>query len=1008
MWNQFSRASILIGLQCVFICIIAWLNIQQLKQQAHTMEAKQKVAFENQLRLYNQRPNYAQYQLLLKDLPEIAYLSIHVNKRPFFIYGTTEQLEHGAKSVDGASVTEANELLSYSYHLSAIPLNKKVEETIFVSIILVVLTCFLLIMTHLFFRRRYVESISELIYSIKSLSQGNIVEPKLLARKGRLSEAAHALKEYLDQLQAQQKHEAELTERMRTSIIESSLDGLITINIDNKIIEFSPSAERIFGWKREEVLGQNLTELVIPEPMRAGHAKGMKHFAETGEGPLIGKRVEVEALRRDGSLFPVELGLIKTEHGGTRLCTASIRDISERVQNEKDLLMAKEQAEAASQAKSRFLSYMSHEIRSPLNAVLGSLNLLNEKAVTSEQKRLVHIAHSSGENLLTVINEILDFSKIEAGHIEISKDNIDISEMIHKLLVVADSKLKNNAIAFMGYIQPNVPKVIVSDSVKLRQLINIFVDNALKFTKKGVIGVEIGVRKRELEKTLQEKPELENTEQETEQEVGSGSELDSANQEMLDINIFDSGVGISEEMQASIFAEFKQVDAARDTGYGGTGLGLAIAKNFVEAMGGQIEVFSEVGKGSQFTLSLPIEVLDQAERYQSLNLPVDDAVVLFLSANQRLQQKFEQIYQDTATCLFAETLEQASTLVNQHSGAHMVLLVDTHTIQVDLAFDDLASRCQQTIVLHDSLVVDAAWVNKGWYFVESPLINLELNRVIQGETSSKVFENDANTPLKFSGHILLVEDVEANRIVAGEMLIGRGFEVDYAVDGVEAVNQANQRKYDVILMDVRMPKMNGIDASEHIRNEGGPNANTPIIALTANAEKSEISRCQKAGIDKFISKPFDTVNLLANIQDSIQNGQSQRDSAVSEEEAASLDAQPIINLDTINQLEKDTSTEAMPRMLQMFLDEMTKRVDALKEAKAIGDVGEIREQAHAIKSCSGTFGALRMHHLGKNLESMCVAEKVDLIQINQVVDALLNIAQQTEEAVVEQRSNYLS
>jgi len=789
------------------------------------------------------------------------------------------------------------------------------------------------------------------------------------------------------------------TLKIKSAISDASLDALITINRHDKIVEWSNAAETTFGWLRDEVMGKTMNEIIVPVPLREAHMKGMKAFVETGEGPLINKRVEIDALHRDGNLFPVELGLVAIEHDGERLATAFVRDISERKKAEVELLEAKEKAEAASKTKSRFLSYMSHEIRSPLNAVLGSLALLNNRLETPEQLRLFQIARSSGENLLSVINEILDFSKIEAGHLEVLTSPVSIIDSLHRLLSVADSKRMNQAVEVLCYVNQEVPETIDVDEAKLRQILTILMDNAIKFTEQGSVEVWVGID-------------------------SSGSE-----NTYLNIEVVDSGIGIESEMLPSVFAEFEQVDAVRDTGYGGTGLGLAIAKRFVEAMKGNISVTSQYGEGCRFKVGIPVSIENNEAETNAIRSNKTGKIYLF-SQNPLLIQFIRRMLRRQVT---SESFE----LIVVSSENH----IDVPTVECEGEFFIVDSKWPDSKVLNQFAtrsedqvaIVASVWdsdfdiENSACEIFEKPLIDRDISNWLLKKKPLEVISEEPTIKLTPANNelILLVEDVEVNRVIAREILLEHGFEVHEAVNGLEAVNLADEHCYDAILMDMRMPVLNGLDATSRIRSDSKLNSTTPIIALTANAEISEIERCLAVGINEFISKPVEFEKLILIINQHIKKPSRKRRRAkpnlasktvrhikqanevreiVSSKEPNkdSNSGQEILNKNVIRQLAKDTSIETLPKMLLIFCDEIKNRALALEQAHVERDLNEIVEQAHAIKSCSGTFGATQLYLITQQLECLARQERVELKQITPLIESTFLYAKLT----IEQYKNF--
>lgn len=650
------------------------------------------------------------------------------------------------------------------------------------------------------------------------------------------------------------EHAVRLQEQLKSNLVDSSLDALVTINGDGHVIDFSQSAESLFGWRKADILGQPMENYLIPSELRDAHQKGMAHFLATGEGPLIGKRVETNACRKDGKSFPVELALTAIWVDGEVFVTAAIRDITERKQREDELVNAKAEAEDASQAKSRFLSYMSHEIRSPMNAVLGSLALIQERGNLQESEQYyLDLARESGDSLLQVVNEVLDFSKIEAGHVQFRQGSCSLAELIRSVQSAILAKGVKKDVTLHTELEESIPSVIMTDGEHLRQILTILLDNAYKFTEKGEITCA----------------------------VNDVTAVVEAGPRRLRISVQDTGPGVPSELVDTIFSEFEQTDAIRDSGFGGTGLGLAIAKRLVTAMGGAIWLESAVGVGSTFTVELPFD-----------------------------------------TC-----------------GADTAIPIQTDPSEED--------------------------TRKG------------------------------NLSVQTSGlKILLVDDVEANLIIGAELLKNRGHSVDVAHDGEEAVHRACETEYSVILMDMRMPKLNGLEATQQIRSSTGKNSSTPIIALTANAEKSEIKRCLEGGMNDFVSKPFDIERLNSTIEKCLSD-KRQEDLKMHEPVESKDEDQEVLSDDVLNQLTKDTSAESLPMMISVFINEIKKRIEGIDRAEALGDESEIREQAHALKSCAGTFGGMRLQAAAHELENLASRSRACS---DDVIPMVRKVAEQTLEA----------
>ena len=374
------------------------------------------------------------------------------------------------------------------------------------------------------------------------------------------------------------RHEESLhgSEARKAAILQSALDCIITVDQDSRIVEINPAAERTFGYRKEEALGKSMPELFIPPSLRETHYQGMKRYLETGAAVVLGKRVELLAIRRDGTEFPVELAVNRIPFAGPALFTATLRDITDRKQAEADLLNAKEMAEQANHSKSNFLANMSHELRTPLNAIIGYSEMLQEEAdengVPSLKSDLRKI-YSAGRHLLNLISDILDLSKIEAGRMEVHSESFEVQTLLDDVAATVRPIMEKNANRFEVALSPNLG-VMHTDATKVRQSLLNLLSNAAKFTTDGVVKLQAEV------------------------EQAGGTEI-------LCFQVVDTGIGIKPEQMPELFQPFSQLDSPASRRLGGTGLGLALTRRFCEMMGGSVHVESEPDRGSRFTIRLP-------------------------------------------------------------------------------------------------------------------------------------------------------------------------------------------------------------------------------------------------------------------------------------------------------------------------------------------------------------------------------------------------------------------
>lgn len=359
------------------------------------------------------------------------------------------------------------------------------------------------------------------------------------------------------------------------AIVRTAVNGVISINQDGIVQIFNPAAEKLFGWKAEEVVGENVVK-IIPDIGTKEHNGFIQNYIQGGDAKIVGIGREVLGLRKDGSTFPAQLSVGHNKIGkGKHLFVAFIDDITERKLAEQELLQAKETAEEAAQVKASFLANMSHEIRTPMNAIIGfSEILLQDKKLRSESKQHVNTILTSGRNLLHIINDILDFSKIEAGQIQLENVCFHLANAIKETLRTLEFKAAEKDLKLSLYVAANVPEKVMGDPTRLRQVLINLIGNAIKFTATGTIMVRIALEE---------------------------------NTNMLLFSVSDTGIGMTPEQTSNVFEAFAQADSSTNRRFGGTGLGTTISKQIVELMGGKIWAESEVNKGSTFYFTTSME-----------------------------------------------------------------------------------------------------------------------------------------------------------------------------------------------------------------------------------------------------------------------------------------------------------------------------------------------------------------------------------------------------------------
>jgi len=769
------------------------------------------------------------------------------------------------------------------------------------------------------------------------------------------------------------------------SLYTSHLDALVTIDGNSIIHEFSPSAEQLFGYTREEAIGQHVADIVIPPNMHTAHNEGMGRFHVSRSGPVINTRIEIEAIRRNGEIFPCELTVVPTEeYQGTTYFTASIRDISGSKAHEAALKKAKEIAEASNQAKSRFLAHMSHEIRSPLNAVIGCMDLLLDSGLTDEQMPLAETSLEAGHGLLGIIEDVLDFSKIEAGQQKITPSVFNLVELCEQVSEVISIRAGAKEINIGCCIDPQIPAELISDASHIRRILTNLMDNAVKFTEIGGVVLKVSV-----------------------------GDTDPEHQHVdIVFEISDTGIGIPEENQASLFQEFAQVDNSDTASYGGTGLGLAICRDLAELLGGRINLKSDASSGSTFTVLIPFKTTANSDN--GLAQLTRKTPISVLSDNKSFRSTMAQQCQKLGIpCDFIESGTKATN--DLHKSKDHFVIVDTSASQFNIALAELSDAVgvnKGNILLYarpyaPDIIIGAK--SQGFqHILQRPLkassFIQRLNMMSDGASPTHKVEahpiNSTATGSSTSRRILLAEDNLANQLVAKTMLSRAGYQIDIANNGLEAIAALAKTQYDLVLMDVRMPKLDGISATQEIRKSDEHWSAIPIIAMTANAFDTDIERCLASGMNAFLPKPVNRRELLDMVAKFSRGDFHSVEHSAENDRLSTQSIQPLLDETIVNRLIADTSPEAAAAIMGMFVQELEKFSAFIEQIKDLPELKPIREMAHSCKSSAGYCGAVPFQDLAQKIETAC-----DLQDQEKVASYLLeipNVLRQTISAIHDQ------
>ncbi len=724
--------------------------------------------------------------------------------------------------------------------------------------------------------------------------------------------------------------------RMRLTV-DKALDAVVTMDAEGRIQGWNAQAEVTFGWSRAEAIGRSLADTIIPPSQREAHARGLARFLETGTGRLVNTRVEMPAWHRDGHEFPVELSVSAIALGDTHLFTAFVRDITERKHADEELRSAKEAAEAASRAKSEFLATMSHEIRTPMNGIFGMTELALDTADDAERRDFLVRARACAESLMTIINDVLDFSKIEAGKLDLECIEFDVRSVVDGVLDTLAIEANRKQLELVGFVDAALPPRLKGDPGRLRQILMNLAGNALKFTDHGEIVIRL----------------------ERGGDVGALIPLR--------CTVSDTGIGIPPDKQAAIFESFTQADSSTTRRYGGTGLGLAISQRLVALMGGAIGVESEPGHGSTFWFTVALEEggavvpFDYGALAGMRVLVVDDN-----ATNRMVLLKLLQSWGCRAS-LASGGAEGCDLLVHAAHGGEPfdVLLLDMHMPDVDGI--ETARRIRADPAIRDVAIIALTSVRRSGArhdelglaaLIPKPIKHAQLAEAIV-QTRARTAVEDAPTRDAAPARILVVDDNEANRIVAETVLKRAGYEVYVATNGREAIAAFKRIAPDLVLMDVQMPDMDGLAATAAIRAGEDPACRRPIYALSAATTGEDRARCAEAQMNGYIEKPLRREALLETVARALAGAPR----------SAPAKPAPAVDDDLID-------PEMMADIARRFLEEAVVRCEALRAAISGGEAKAVEHIGHYLKGGAAQLAMGGVREIAAAIETLGRAGQV--------------------------------
>ncbi len=800
-----------------------------------------------------------------------------------------------------------------------------------------------------------------------------------------------ALEGFITDITARKQTEESLADETirRRVLFEQSPDGIVVLDQEGKVYEANRQYAQMLGYTMEEIYQLHVWDWDA-QWTRQELLQRVRNITITGN------HFETRHRRKDGSVYDVEISSSVAVCSGQKLVFCLCRDISDRKRAETNLRNAlaeaerlnrylEEQtayantmaamAESASIAKSEFLANMSHEIRTPMNGVIGMTGLLLDTELNDEQRQYAEIVRNCGESLLGLINDILDYSKIEANKLELESMDFDLRDVLEDFAGMIAVKAHEKGVEFVCAANPDVPSYVNGDPGRLRQILTNLAGNAIKFTEQG----EVAVRVETVSRTGQ--------------------------QVMLRFLIHDTGIGIPADKIETLFEKFTQVDASTTRKYGGTGLGLAISKQLAEKMGGQIGVASKEGEGSRFWFTVQLGLKPEQDRPRNTCTKIQDKRILIVDDNAtnreilaaRLSAWGALAAESPGGPEALQKLDEAyragtpfEIVITDMQMPEMDGLMLGRAIRQDPRFNGLCLMMMSSLGRQEnsSVLAELGFAASLTKPVRPSELYARLMTAITGIKNSGISRPHASsrteplTPGR-SVRILLVEDNITNQQVAIGILKKMGLHADAAANGVEAIKALEFIPYDLVLMDIQMPEMDGLEAARRIRHPESTvlNRRIPIIAMTAHAMQGDRDKCLEAGMDDYITKPVtprtlaDKLALWLPCEDAVPETPLTQQTPAAQQPA--VRQTPVY--DRTGFLERLMGDEETAKVvLDIFLEDIPKQLDAVKAAMDACDPAALALAAHSIKGAAANIGGEALREAAAEIEQACKAGKPEL------------------------------
>ncbi len=823
----------------------------------------------------------------------------------------------------------------------------------------------------LLFARSLVKPIRELVKATQRFANNELEYRLRSKRRDEIGDLARKFDWMAEQLLVDRLKRVETEASLRSSeaearklaLVASRTDGAVTImDAEGRIEWVNHSFHRITGYNLDDVEACPLMDVLEGDETDADAARKIRGGLNGGNGCTE----ELVVHRKDGKPIwcAMELQPVRNSSGRIVNYVAIQNDITQRREAAQELQKAKDTAELANKAKSEFLAVMSHEIRTPMNAILGFTNLLLGTRMNAQQRDYTETIQNSGEALLSLLNDILDFSKIESGRMDLESEPFDLRQCVEGALDLIAANAGRKGIEVLSKFDPELPRWFVGDVTRLRQIMVNLAGNAVKFTEQGEIEVSI---------------------------EGEEIRVERGTEWLLHVRVRDSGVGIPEERKERLFKPFSQVDQSITRRFGGTGLGLVICKRICELMKGRIWVESEVGKGSvfQFIVQIPAAKDEKPDPWVLNPDRITGRRVLVVDDNRLALDHLQDVLRKWGMKpAGATSIEEAENLCRGEDDFEVVLLDSSFMSHDGATFTAKVSNGELLSAKVVALCTVGTEDGAREYFgdrcpaVVSKPVHLSLlfnciNELLSGDSVSgaTTFVSpsvmDATLGDRVPLKILLAEDNLTNQKLATLILKQMGYKAEIANNGVEALNAIKRDAFDLILMDVQMPEMDGLEATRQIRalqqEQGG--SRVRIVAMTANATVADKDKCLEAGMDDYVSKPVRPEALQrALVRGRDKDVKEERDDAEIRRGRSIAAAEQ-----AIRELCDALEPEGVIEMAESFFKDVPEMIGELHTSSESGNLQDLERAAHSLKGAAGIFNWQSLAECALKVEDLAEA-----------------------------------